>query len=189
MPSIMKQRGSGLLAASDKVQAALLSGLGFNAGEVGASTGSNCPNPNYGVLNVDFTDADWNTEAFQCLFAITGNVHLRMLIECVTVPDSATDTATIALGSPGSATTLKALIDDTAEADIPTGTFWCSAVAANNLKVGTFANAIIDVVSIGTNIGLDINGEALTTGEFNVHYVWEPMSVGATCVEGAGEAS
>jgi len=192
MPDLMKQKGSGVFAASDKVQAALLSGLGFNAGEDGSSTGSNCPNPNYGSITVDFTAAAWNTAAFQRLFAITGRVHVRALISCVESIDSAGHGATLSLGT---VALPQGFIKNTDEELIETGEIWNNdTVGADPLqpaiaKIGSFNNCVIDIVSNGENLGITIAGEAMTTGSLAVEYVWEAMSIGATLTEGAGEAN
>jgi hypothetical protein len=141
-------------------------------------------NSRYLSVAADFTNATWNdfvTTPKHEVFDVTGLVRLRLWITCTGDVDSTAHGATLCFGH---ASDTDAFIAATDETELDTGDLWYDATPT--LACDTFANAVMDYVSNGLDVGYEIGGEALTTGALLFHCVWEPLSSTGNVTAGAG---
>lgn len=154
----------------------------------GVGSGINVNSPNHLQASISMASATWNTVASHEVFTVTGMVRAYLWVECADTLTDAADGADIQLGYEGAT---DALIGATGAAGkggstISTGELWYDT--SPTTQVDTPANVIFDRVLSGLDIGYEITGAALTGGTLVFHCVWEPLSIGASVVPGAGGA-
>lgn len=149
-----------------------------------AGSSVNKNSSNYLVVEADLSSATWNTVATHKLFDITGAVRVRLWAECtVTGDDTTGNTSKIQLGLAGATT---AFIGATDVDDLAAGELWYDTTPTT--AYDTFANAVLDKIVVGTDIGYEITGEAAVAGKVKFHCVWEPLNATGTVVAGNGSA-
>lgn len=147
--------------------------------------------PNYIALSVDLTNATWNTAAAHEILTVTGNVRLRIMVECTETLTDGADGATLTLGDE---ITAAGMIASTSAAgagaanQLDAGEFWIDATPADVSPVA-LSSAILDFVVLqGADVGYTIGGEALTDGTLIFHMWWTALDSTGAAVVGAGGA-
>jgi len=146
----------------------------------------NANSPNYIAVDAVFAGAPaavWATVATHRVFVVTGICRLRMWIMAGGNVDSAGHAATVTFGHQGDP---DAYIIATDEEALDVGELWYDNTPTT--FEDAFANAVFDRVINGLAVGYEIAVEVLTAGSLIFHCVWEPLSVGASVVAGAGGA-
>lgn len=136
--------------------------------------------PNHLAVAADFADASWNTLATHEVWTVTGLVRLRMWQEVTGDVDSLAHGAMLQFGHEDDT---DAYILATNEEDLDAGDLWCDATPAPE---DTFANAVLDRVVNGLDVGYEALGEALTQGCIVFHCVWEALNGAGNVAAGAG---
>jgi len=139
-------------------------------------------------VTADMSSATWNTVASHECFSITGYVRAYLWVECAATLTDAADGADIQFGHESDTT---AFIGATGAAGkggstISAGELWYDT--SPTTQIDTPANVLFDRIISGLDIGYEITGAALTGGSLVLHCVWEPLSIGAAVVAGAGGA-
>ena len=140
----------------------------------------------YLAVTATMTSATWNTAASHEVFTVTGLVRLRMWIECTGALTDAADAADIQFGVEGAT---NGIIAATAAAGKGGGAIGASELWYDDSPTtvyDTAANAIMDYVINGLDVGYEITGEALTGGSLVFHCVWEPLNATGNVAVGAG---
>ena len=147
--------------------------------------------PNYIALSVDLTSATWNTQAAHEILTVTGNIKLKIMIECTETLTDGADAATLSLGDE---ITVAGMIASTsaggagAANQLDAGEFWMDATPADVSPVAS-SSAILDFVVLqGADVGYTVGGEALTDGTLIFHMWWYPLDSTGAAVVGAGGA-
>lgn len=147
--------------------------------------------PNYIALSVDLTSATWNTAAAHEILTVTGNIRLRVMVECTETLTDGADAATLSLGDE---ITVAGMIASTsaggagAANQLDAGEFWIDATPADVSPVATSSVILDFVVLQGADVGYTIGGEALTDGTLIFHMWWYPLDSTGAAVVGAGGA-
>jgi hypothetical protein len=144
----------------------------------GVGSGVNANSANHVQTTADFAVAAWNTVAKHEVFTVSGMVRLYMWVECT---ENVAGAGSIQFGHEDAT---NAFIASTTGTDLDAGYLWYDATPA--AKLDTAANAILDYVVIGVDVGYEITGAVLSDGNLVFHCVWEPLSVGASVVAGTG---
>lgn len=152
--------------------------------DIGPSTG----HPNYLAVTADLSATTWKTADTHEVFTVTGLVRMRMWIECTETLEDAADGASIQFGHEDAS---NAFIGSTGAAGagvstISAGELWYDT--SPTTKLDTFANAILDYVVNGVDVGYEITGAALTNGLLVFHCVWEALNSTGAVAAGAGGA-
>lgn len=130
----------------------------------------------------DLSSATWNTVAAHEIATVSGLCRVWILAEVeVTGDDTSGDTATIALGWAGAATSM---IAATEVDDLAAGELWYDATPTTTGD--TPANVLLDRIINGQDIGFTIAGEAATAGQIRFHIWWTALESGAEVAAGAG---
>lgn len=145
-------------------------------------TGTNISNPNYLSVTADMESAVWNAATTQEVFTVTGLVRARFWIECTETVESG-GAATIQFGVEG---VTNGFIASTTATELAAGDLWYDASPAT--VYDTAANAIMDYVINGLDVGYEIGTAALTNGTLVFHCVWEPLNPTGNVAAGAGGA-
>lgn len=139
----------------------------------------------YLAVEVDFSDAAFNTVGSHEIFTVTGGVEMRIIPECT---DSLTAGAgaTIGLGVAGAT---GGFIADTDFALIDVGEVWDTAVDATITKYGdASAVGLVKRVFDGLDVGYEIKVAALTGGIIVFHCYWTPLNATGAVAAGTGAA-
>lgn len=138
----------------------------------------------YLANKIDLSQDTWNTVNTHKLFNITGLVKVKILAEVIeTGDDTSGDTAKIQLGFNGAT---NALIAATDVDDLAAGELWYDNTPTTSYD--TPANAIIERIVNGVDIGFEITGEAATAGKIAFHCWWIPLNDIAMVTMGDGSA-
>lgn len=138
-------------------------------------------NPRYISVTADLSASPWNTDASHEVFTVTGLVRIRMIIECTENVTSSGGNATLQFGDED---TTDLIIGATDENAIDIGELWYDT--SPTTFIDTFANAVMDYVDSGKDIGYEIDTEATTNGLLVFHCAWEPLNSTGLVVAGAG---
>ena len=150
----------------------------------GVATPDDLTGLNYFATTATLTSATWNTVAAHEIATVTGLVHVVIIPQVTTTGNDTTgDTSTIALGVAGSTS---AMIAATQVDDLLAGEIWYDATPTTT--VDTYANAALDFIVNGVDIGYTIAVEAAIAGVIVFHVFWEEISDGAVVAQGAGGA-
>jgi len=148
-------------------------------------------NPNYIALSVDLTSATWNTQAAHEILTVTGNIRLKVMVECTETLTDAADAATLTLGDEIS---VAAMIASTSAAgagaanQLDAGEFWMDNSPADVSPVAS-SSALLDFVVLqGADVGYTVGGSALLDGTLVFHMWWTPLDATGAAVVGAGGA-
>lgn len=134
----------------------------------------------YGYLKVtaDMSSATWNTAATHELFTVTGLVRMKILAECTETLVDAADLAVIQLGTESATNAFIAATNAAGKGGvtIEENELWVDN--SPDAAYDTFANAVLDRVVNGEDVGYEITGAALTNGTMVFHCWWESISAG-----------
>ena len=134
--------------------------------------------PNHIAVTVDFESTTWNTVGTHEVFTVTGAVRLRLWVE--TDGNLASLEGNSAFMSFGVENNIEAFYGSAGiDGNVPG--FWIGASSYS-----TITTTLFDVSVYGVDVGYEITEYAMTDGTLIFHCVWEPLSVGATVVAGAG---
>lgn len=135
-------------------------------------------------VTADLSSATWNTVAAHEIATVSGLVRVMIVAEVeVEGDDTSGNTATIALGFDG---TPAGMIAATEVDDLAAGELWYDATPTTTGD--TKANAMLDFVINGKDIGFTIAEEAATAGQIKFHIWWFPLEDDAEVAAGEGGA-
>ena len=137
--------------------------------------------PNHIAVTVDMSSATWNTVATHEVFTITGAVRMRLWIIASGAFTGGEGGPRISVGYFGNTT---AIIGTNDTGNINDGDFL--RTPAGNGSYSLTPACLLDFCTRGTDIGYEITVAAESSGTLIFHCVWEPLSIGATVVAGAG---
>lgn len=147
--------------------------------------------PNYITLSVDLTSATWNTAAAHEILTVTGNIRLKIMVECTETLTDAADAATLTLGdeiTPAGIIASTSAGGAGAANQLDAGEFWIDATPADVSPVAESSVILDFVVLQGADVGYTIGGEALTDGTLIFHMWWYPLDSTGAATVGAGGA-
>jgi len=145
------------------------------------STQPSANSTNHIVVTADLSASPWNTDASHEVFTVTGAVRMQMWIICTENVTSSGGNATLQFGDED---TTDLIIGATDENAIDVGELWYDT--SPTTFIDTFANAVMDYVDSGKDIGYEIDVEATTNGLLEFHCVWVPLNSTGLVVAGAG---
>ncbi len=168
-----------------------LEALGTNIATMGEASDPVYTHPNYIALSVDLNSATWNTQTAHEILTVTGNIRLRVMVECTETLTDAGDAATLVLGDE---ITVAGIIASTSAAgagganQLDAGEFWIDATPAD-VSPATFATTVLDFTVLqGADVGYTIGGSAIIDGTLIIHMWWTPLDSTGAAVVGAGGA-
>ena len=130
-------------------------------------------------MSTDFTSATWNIIATHEIFIVTGVVHVKITAHCT--GNLAGATATVQLGVESATTNM---IGVTTGTDMVAEELWYDT--SPTTQIDTPANANIERIINGLDIGYEVVTAALTSGSIQFICEWKPLEPGATITVGAG---